>query len=172
MISKDALQLLRRREGVGDSDDPGKLHDYLRHGGKLIMYHGFSDAQVSPYRSLWFYRALAEQERGYAALQSHARLFMVPGMGHCTAGSGPNSFATLSALDSWVSDKVAPDALVAVNAAGRSMPLCKFPEEAKYLAVPWIRPAVGFALKMIVGSCRSDRTARSRVQLTVDPVGS
>jgi tannase/feruloyl esterase len=146
VISRPALQLLRRREGAGDSDDPGKLHDYLRHGGKLIMYHGFSDAQVSPYRSLWFYRALAEQERGYAALQSQARLFMVPGMGHCTAGSGPNSFATLVALDSWVSDNVAPDALVAVNTAGRSMPLCKFPEEAKYVGGPvdsassWVCP--------------------------------
>jgi len=133
VISRAAIDLLRRREGAGDSDDPGKLHEYLRRGGKLIMYHGFSDAQVSPYRSLWFYRALAAQERGYTALQSRARLFMIPGMGHCSAGSGPNSFATLSALDSWVSHDVAPEALVAVNKSGRSMPLCKFPEEATYI---------------------------------------
>lgn len=71
-----------------------------------------------------------------AALQSHARMFMVPGMGHSTAGSGPHSFATLSALDSWVSDNVVPDALVAVNKAGRGMPLCKFPEQAKYVGGP------------------------------------
>jgi feruloyl esterase len=137
VISMAALGLLRRREGAGDSDDPGKLHDYLRQQGKIIMYHGFSDAQASPYRSLWFYRGLAEQERGYAALQAHARLFMVPGMGHCAAGSGPNSFATLPALDAWVSDGAAPEAIVATNTAtGRSMPLCQFPEEAKYAGGP------------------------------------
>ncbi len=148
VISMAALGLLHRRERAGDSDDPRKLHDYLRQGGKIIIYHGFSDAQASPYRSLRFYRALAEQERGYAALQSNARLFMVPGMGHCAAGSGPNSFATLSALDSWVSDNAAPDAIVAVNTTtGRSMPLCKFPEEARHVGGPvdlassWICPA-------------------------------
>jgi feruloyl esterase len=62
---------------------------------------------------------------------------MVPGMGHCAAGSGPNSFATLSALDAWVSDDAAPEAIVATNTAtGRSMPLCQFPEEAKYAGGP------------------------------------
>jgi len=73
---------------------------------------------------------------------------MVPGMGHCAAGSGPNSFATLSALDSWVSDNAAPDAIVAVNTTTeRSMPLCKFPEEARHVGGPvdlassWICPA-------------------------------
>ncbi len=87
VISVAALGLLHQREGAGDSDDPGKLRDYLRQGGKVIIYHGFSDAQASPYRSQWFYRALAAEEPGYAALQAHARLFMVPGMGHCGAGS-------------------------------------------------------------------------------------
>lgn len=148
VVSTAALELLHRREGAGDSDDPGRLHEYLRQGGKIIIYHGFSDAQASPYRTLWFYRALAEQEGGYAALQSQARLFMVPGMGHCGAGSGPNRFATLPALDSWVSDNVAPNSIVATNATTkRSMPLCKFPEEARYLGGPsnsadsWVCPA-------------------------------
>jgi feruloyl esterase len=148
VVLTGALRLLRRREGAGDSDDPGRLQEYLRQGGKLIIYHGFSDAQASPYRTLWFYRALAEQEHGFPAVQAHARLFMVPGMGHCGAGSGPNSFATLSALDSWVSDGVAPDGIVAANiATGRSMPLCKFPEEARYFGGPvqaagsWMCPA-------------------------------
>ena len=146
VISDTALELLIRREGAGDSDDPSQLQYYLQRGGKLILYHGFSDAQVSPYRTIGFYRALAAQERGYPALQSRARLFMVPGMGHCAAGSGPNSFPTLSALDSWVSEDVAPEALVAVSTSGRSMPLCKFPEEAKHIGGPvdvassWVCP--------------------------------
>jgi len=148
VIATAAVRLLKRRQGAGDSDDPAKLQTYLQQGRKLILYHGFSDAQVSPYRSLWFYRALAQQEHGYASLQDHARLFMVPGMGHCQGGSGPNSFDTLTALDQWVTDGVAPEALRAVNATtGRTMPLCKFPEEAKYVGGPvdaagsWVCPA-------------------------------
>ena len=57
---------------------------------------------------------------------------MVPGMGHCTGGPGPNSFDTLKALDDWVTKNVPPEAIVATSSGGRTMPLCKFPEEARY----------------------------------------
>ena len=134
VISAAAVALLRQRTGAGDSDDPQSLHRFLRQGRKIILYHGFSDDMASPYRSLWFYRALARQERGYARLQEGARLFMVPGMGHCKGGPGPNSFNTLTALDDWVSKGIAPESIVAKNIeSSRTMPLCKFPEEARYV---------------------------------------
>src|SRR5262249_31488299 len=98
-----------------------------------ILYAGFSDPQISPSRTIAFYRALGEQEQGYTHLQERARLFMVPGMGHCGGGPGPNSFNTLMALDTWVSQGIAPEAILATNpGSGRTMPLCKFPEEARY----------------------------------------
>jgi feruloyl esterase len=134
MITHDALKLLRKRLGDADADDPEKLGAFLHRGGKLILYHGFSDNRISPYRSIWFYAALAELHGGYHALQEHARLFMVPGMGHCRGGPGPNNFDTLQALDNWVSKGIAPDAIIATNTgSGRTMPLCKFPEEARYV---------------------------------------
>ena len=62
---------------------------------------------------------------------------MVPGMGHCKGGPRPNSFATLTALDNWVTKGVAPGAITATNTgSGRTMPLCKFPEEARYVGGP------------------------------------
>ena len=37
---------------------------------------------------------------------SSVRLFMVPGMAHCSGGPGPDSFDTLSALEGWVERQV------------------------------------------------------------------
>jgi len=149
VIAADALKLLRERFAGADSYHPEKIHDFLHRGGKLILYHGFSDALVSAYRSIWFYSALAEQESGYSALQKSARLFMVPGMGHCAGGPGPNSFDTLKALDNWVTHGVAPDSIVATSSTGRTMPLCKYPEEPSYSGTGDVNSAANW-------TCRPD----------------
>ena len=63
---------------------------------------------------------------------------MVPGMLHCFGGDGPSDFDTLSALDSWVQEGKATDAIVAAKLSKpgetpvRTMPLCAFPEQARY----------------------------------------
>jgi feruloyl esterase len=137
VVAAGAVALLRRRSWAGDADDPRRLSEFLRQDRKIILYHGFSDDMASPYRTIWFYKALARGAHGFSRLQSHARLFMVPGMGHCGGGSGPHSFATLTALDAWVTNGVAPDAIRATaTGGGRTMPLCKFPEEARRLGGP------------------------------------
>ena len=62
---------------------------------------------------------------------------MVPGMGHCGGGLGPDIFDSLTALDEWVAHGVAPDGIIAANSHDwRTMPLCKFPEEARSLGGP------------------------------------
>jgi feruloyl esterase len=145
MITDAALKLLRERLGGADSYHPEKIREFLHRGGKLILYHGFSDPLVSSYRSIWFYSALAEQERGYRALQKSARLFMVPGMGHCGGGPGPNTFDTLRALDNWVTHGVAPDSIMATSSSGRTMPLCKYPEEPSYSGSGDVNSAANWA---------------------------
>lgn len=137
VISTAAVALLRERAHKGDADHPWKLRAFLHEDRKIIIYHGFSDDMVSPYVTIRFYKALANWQDDYARLQQQARLFMVPGMGHCKAGQGPNSFATLTALDNWVTNGAAPEAILATNTGtGRTMPLCKFPEEARYVGGP------------------------------------
>jgi feruloyl esterase len=134
VVGVAGLKALRATIGTGSSDNPEDAREFLHRGGKLIMFHGFSDPSVSPYRSIWFYNGLANLEGGIRKLQKSARLFMVPGMGHCQGGPGPNTFDTLGALDAWVSRDVAPDAIVATNTStGRTMPLCKYPELASYI---------------------------------------
>jgi feruloyl esterase len=124
--------------GSGNGDDPKKLKAFIRQNRKLILYHGFSDNLAPPFRTIWFYRELADQEKGYAKAQENVRLFMVPGMGHCSGGTSPNSFETLNTLANWVENGVAPEAIPATNTgSGYSMPLCKFPEQATYLGGPF-----------------------------------
>jgi tannase/feruloyl esterase len=69
-------------------------------------------------------------------LQENVRLFMVPGMQHCGGGPGPNTFDTLTALENWVERGEAPDVIIASHSTAstvdRTMPLCKFPEQARY----------------------------------------
>ena len=136
-ISDDTAALLYTQTGLGDSDDPFKLANFLNKGGKVIWYHGGSNSLITPFRSFWFYEQLASLKGGYGPTQNSVRLFIVPGMGHCGGGVAPNSFDTLQALDNWVTKGVAPEGILATAPAtgpnpGRTMPLCKFPEEASY----------------------------------------
>ena len=136
VVKSSTLKLLYDRLAPDIPDDSSKLAVFLGKGGKLLIYHGYNDLIISPYRSIWFYEDLAGKTGGYEKLQGQARLFMVPGMLHCTGGPGPNTFDTLSALENWVEKGVAPDSIVASHSTDgvvdRTMPLCKFPEQARY----------------------------------------
>jgi feruloyl esterase len=47
------------------ADDPSKVATFLKKGGKLILYHGYSDSIISPYRTVLFYEELAQLTGGY-----------------------------------------------------------------------------------------------------------
>jgi feruloyl esterase len=113
------------------------LRAFRAAGGKLLMWHGWDDARLSPEYSIWFYaqvqRAMA-REPGTA--RDFFRLFMVPGMAHCNGGRGPNRFDTLTALEQWVEMGIAPDRIVATGSEPgglvRTRPLCPYPQRAAY----------------------------------------
>ena len=136
VVKTEALNLVYTRLAADIPDDPSAFGAYFAKGGKLLIYHGYDDLIISPYSSVWFYEDLAQENGGYEKVQQHARLFMVPGMQHCLGGAGPNAFDTLTALEQWVEKGVAPEAIPAThsanNAVDRTMPLCKFPEQARY----------------------------------------
>jgi len=76
------------------------LRTFRDHGGRLIQYHGWGDPAIAPLDSINFYEKvttlLASSPDPRATdtkdVQGFYRLFMVPGMGHCTGGNGPKSF--------------------------------------------------------------------------------
>jgi tannase/feruloyl esterase len=140
VVGEEALRLFDRRTEAADADRPGDLEAFVKMGKKLIMYHGFSDPALPPFRTVRFYEDLAREVDGFGRAQDSVRLFMVPGLQHCVGGPGPNTFDTLSALEQWVEHGIGPDGIVAAkfpqdNPAKppqRTMPLCKFPEQARY----------------------------------------
>ena len=129
-----------RFASVLDAVDPDLL-PFKGRGGKLIHYHGFSDPDVPPRASIWYYERVARSShRQHVDPGSFYRLFMVPGMGHCGGGPGANSFDMMTALEHWVEHGVAPERILATKyldddpkkASLRTHPLCPYPKVARY----------------------------------------
>ncbi len=80
------------------------------------------------------------------------RLFVVPGMGHCRGGEGPNAFDVVAALEQWVEQKKAPDQIVAAHSTNgtvdRTRPLCPYPQVAKYSGSGSLDDAANFSCKL------------------------
>src|SRR3989440_2893450 len=129
------------------------LSEFREHGGKLIMYHGWADPLIPSQSSINYFKALVkDHDQGFQPAsfdmgrdpnlqrtQSHARLFMVPGMYHCSGGPGPNTFDALTPLVNWVEKGTAPDSILATKfvndtppTVAMTRPLCVFPKVAKY----------------------------------------
>lgn len=130
------------------------LLPFKARGGRLIQYHGWADSAIAPLSSVGYYESVvavmrSHLPRGADALretQSFYRLFMVPGMGHCGGGPGPDVLRTkagsglVTALRDWVEHDTAPDKIVGTKfvddnpAKGvlRTRPVCPYPEEAKW----------------------------------------
>lgn len=111
------------------------LRPFKERGGKLIMYHGWADPLVYSLESPNYYEDVLETMGGVNKVKHFARLFMVPGMGHCGLG-GPfpgGVFDSLGALVNWVENGKAPDLITASNPfTGMTRPLCPYPEVARY----------------------------------------
>ena len=76
------------------------LRSFRASGGKLIQYHGWGDAAIPASSSIEYYETVRAflskypdaRTPGAPPTEDFYRLFLVPGMGHCGGGSGPNSF--------------------------------------------------------------------------------
>jgi feruloyl esterase len=111
------------------------LNTFAARGSKLIFYHGVSDPWFSALDTVDYYDRMTRANGGASAVTSWSRLFLVPGMGHC--GGGPaalDTFDMLEAIVGWVEQGKAPGSIAATGRAlaGRSRPLCPYPQHAHY----------------------------------------
>lgn len=139
------------------TDDPD-LSRFRVMGGKLIMWHGWTDELIPPRGTVDYYERVAARMGGLEEVQRFARLFMAPGVNHCTTGAGPNVFGQASvrfpppppardarhdivlALVRWVESGVAPDRIIATKyfsddrsrGIARQRPICMYPQVAVY----------------------------------------
>lgn len=133
------------------------LSAFRKRGGKLILYHGWSDAAIPGASTVNYYNEVISK-MGAKNADTFVRLYMVPGMGHCAGGSGPSAFGQGgtavretpagdrfhnidAALEAWVEQSLAPDTIIAAKpkvpadpagAVTRTRPLCAWPQVAKY----------------------------------------
>jgi feruloyl esterase len=139
-----------------NATDPD-LRPFRANGGKLIQYHGWSDPDIPPTNSINYYESVVAalnsdaitdagsaggapssgtRSGGLRDTREFYRLFMVPGMQHCTGGPGTSRFDMLTALEEWAEQKKAPEQIPAAHLTNgkvdRTRPLCAYPQEAKY----------------------------------------
>jgi hypothetical protein len=120
---------MKHAERIYNATDPD-LRQVARKGGKIIMYHGWSDPGANPVRSIR-YRDAVVDFMGERLTDSLLKLYLVPGMAHCGGGVGHSSVDWLTPLVNWVENGVAPHAIVGSRGTS-TRPHCPYPEEAVY----------------------------------------
>lgn len=116
--------------GFVDAVDPD-LRGFEAHGGKLLLYAGWADPAITPRNTIEYYTSVLDEMGNQQS--DWMRLFMVPGMGHCGGGDGPNTFDTIGVMEQWREQGEAPRQIPARNpGSGLSRPLCPYPQTAKY----------------------------------------
>jgi feruloyl esterase len=146
------LKLAEQKLGsILNSTNPD-LKAFKKRGGRLIIYHGWSEGAIPPEMAINYYKSVVGK-MGQRDSDSFLRLYMVPGMQHCFLGPGPNWFGQafgcvtcdakhdiINALERWVEQGVAPDAIIATKYKNdiartdlaRTRPLCPYPSVARY----------------------------------------
>lgn len=117
------------------------LNAFAARGGKLILFQGWADAAVPPEGTLDYYRSI-QRRLGGAEAARFVRLFMIPGMMHCSGGLAPSSFDVVAAMEQWREHDQPPSMMIATRYAnpiaafagvrGRVLatrPICAYPAE-------------------------------------------
>ena len=126
------------------------LNAFEARGGKAIVYQGWQDPVTNAFDTIAYDEKVRSHQGSQLEIDRFLRLFLVPGMGHCSGGTGTTNFGNqgapspvvdaehdlLSALDAWVEKGQAPDRLVASRvldkAVLRTRPLCSYPKKASF----------------------------------------
>ncbi len=118
---------------IADAKNPD-LSKFRKLGGKLLMTYGWSDSILQPMAGVNYYEEALEVNG--PDTPDFFRLFMVPGMSHCSGGECPNQFDPVTAIVNWVEKGKAPEKIIAKQIKDgnvvRTRPLCPYPEAARY----------------------------------------
>jgi feruloyl esterase len=122
----------KQAASVLNSDNPD-LSAFARRRGKLLLWHGWSDAALNALETIRYYDSVVQRD---PTMKESARLFLLPGVQHCAGGAGPDAVDWLAALADWVERGQAPERLIAAKRAGgatvRTRPVCAYPQRAVY----------------------------------------
>jgi feruloyl esterase len=131
------------------------LSAFKARGGKLILAHGWSDPALNPLETIKYYEAVRARD---PSAETYVRLYIMPGVLHCTGGPGCDLVDWYTPIADWVEHGKAPGALVAAKAApsavttsaspfSRTRPLCPYPQHAVYGGTGSTDEAASFTCK-------------------------
>ena len=127
------------------------LRPYKARGGKLLLYHGWSDPAISALGTLDYFNKVGTVVGSQQELASFISLYLVPGMHHCSGGPGPNEFDMLTVLENWSEKGISPGPVVAAHKTDgkvdRTRPLCPHPQVATHTGTGSIDEAASFACR-------------------------
>ncbi len=113
-FTKQTLAELTKLHPLYDSSN-SSLQAFYAAGGKLILWHGWADPSITPLNTLAYHLAIG-QTMGTVTRDKFERLYMLPGVYHCSTGEGPSQVDFLTPMLQWVEQGKAPDALVTYQA--------------------------------------------------------
>jgi feruloyl esterase len=138
------MKFLDEKIGYVDAVNPD-LRKFKSSGGKLLLYHGWSDTAITAETTTWYYDSVLDK---MGKNQSDwMRLFMVPGMAHCGGGPGVNTFDQIGTLEKWVEKGQAPETILGTGAQGMTRPLCPYPQFAEYKGTGDLKDGANWACK-------------------------
>ena len=150
-VDRDLAKADQKLKGLLTAIDPKSVSPFFKRGGKLLTYQGWSDQDISPLASVNFYKSV-QGAIDDKTVSSSMRLFMVPGMGHCGGGEGPNTFDMMVPLEQWVEKGMAPTRIEASHSTNgridRTRPLCPYPQVARYKGTGSIDAAENFTCQL------------------------
>ena len=141
----------------------------IRRGVKIIQYHGWNDQTLQPAYSPQYFEQLVKANGGLEKTQEFYRLFMVPGMAHCSGGIGASNFGgvgqqlppvrdaahdLLTAMENWVERGTPPTQFIGTKFTDNepttrtvqyTRPVCLYPTVARYKGAGDPNDAANFA---------------------------
>jgi len=122
-------------QSIGNTAEQYNVSSFVAKGAKHIFFHGEGDAWFSANDTVRYVGRLGEANAAIKPVDDYARLYLVPGMGHCANGQQTlDTFNLLTPLVEWVEQDKAPASVVATGRSmpGQSRPLCPYPEYAQF----------------------------------------
>jgi feruloyl esterase len=122
------------------------LSKFAAKGGKLLMAHGVNDVLVSTRSTEAYYNTLLAQQ-GAAQVGKFARYYEIPGYNHAASSVFNAAWDSLTALEAWSENGVAPTNQVVtdtVGVPGRTRPLCQYPTWPQYKGSGDVNAAASF----------------------------
>jgi feruloyl esterase len=155
---------------VTNATDPN-LEEFHKLGHKLLYYHGAADPLIPAQNGINYYETVIASEgggsQGEERTQEFFRVFLVPGLYHCSGGPGAAGFGgnvaapanqrdadhdVIQAVSRWVEQGLGPERIIATKYVGNSpdsgimmqRPLCAYPAIPRYKGSGDSKDAVNF----------------------------